>query len=225
MRVLIADDERDMTEALGAILRREGYESDLTYNGVDALERALSLHYDCLILDVMMPGLSGLEVLTELRRQSARLPVLMLTAKSQPRDRVDGLNAGADDYLAKPFVLEEFTARVNALTRRSGASRPVQLQAGNLSLDRSTLCLSQGQASVRLNTREFRLLELFMSQPGQPIPAPRLSALLGEESAFPPDDTVLAAYIAYLRRKLAALGANLSIDGGPDRGYKLQPLP
>ena len=131
MRILVADDERDLAEALEAMLKREHFSVDVVYDGQDALDYGLAENYDCLVLDIMMPRRDGLEVLRQLREKGVATPVLLLTAKGEVTDRIKGLNAGADDYLSKPFAMGEFVARVRALTRRSGAFTPDQLTVGD----------------------------------------------------------------------------------------------
>ena len=146
MRILIADDEPEMTRVLEALLKRERCSVDVVHNGQDALDYALAENYDCLILDIMMPKLDGIQVLQALRGKQVAAPVLLLTAKSQVEDRVAGLDSGADDYLPKPFDSRELIARVRALTRRGGAYTPGVLTAGNVTLDRSTFELKCGAA-------------------------------------------------------------------------------
>ena len=159
MRVLVADDEAAMTRALEALLKREHYSVDVVNNGQDALDYGLAENYDALVLDIMMPKLDGLQVLTALREQGVATPVLLLTAKSQIEDRVAGLTGGAGDYLPKPFDPREFVARVGALTRRGGAYTPSLLTVGNTTLNRSTFELVGESASVRLSSKEFQMLE------------------------------------------------------------------
>ena len=140
MRVLIADDEREMTQALEAILKHEHYSVDIVYDGQAALDYGLAETYDCLVLDIMMPKLNGLQVLEQLRENNISTPILLLTAKGQVEDRIEGLNCGADDYLPKPFDVGEFIARVRALTRRNGVFTSHILTVGNISLIRSINC-------------------------------------------------------------------------------------
>ena len=134
MRILVADDELDMVRALEAVLKREHFSVDTVFDGQDALDYGSSQNYDLIVLDIMMPGLDGLQVVRGLREQSVSTPVLLLTARGQVDDRITGLNSGADDYLPKPFVMGEFLARVRALTRRGGAYMPSSLSFGDLTL-------------------------------------------------------------------------------------------
>jgi len=221
MRVLVADDEPEMTIVLEALLQRERYSTDVVYNGQDALDYALAENYDCLILDIMMPKLDGIQVLQTLRAKNISTPVLLLTAKSQVEDRVAGLDSGADDYLPKPFDNREFIARVRALTRRGGAYTPSVLTAGNAELDCSTFELKCGSACVRLGNKEFQMLELLMRQKGRLISTEQfMEHIWGYDSEA--EINVVWAYISYLRRKLEAVGANVRIAARRGQGYLLE---
>ncbi len=221
MRILVADDEPEMTMVLEALLRREHYSVDLVYNGRDALDYGLAEHYDCIILDIMMPGMDGIQVLRALRAHNIATPVLLLTARSQVEDRVAGLNNGADDYLPKPFDNREFTARVRALTRRSGEYTPTVLTAGNVALDCASFELKCGSACIRLGNREFQVLELLMRQTGRPVSTEQfMERIWGCDSEA--EINVVWAYISYLRRKLEAAGANVRIAARRGQGYLLE---
>lgn len=221
MRILVADDERDLAEALEAMLKREHFSVDVVYDGQDALDYGLAENYDCLVLDIMMPRRDGLEVLRQLREKGVATPVLLLTAKGEVSDRIKGLNAGADDYLSKPFAMGEFVARVRALTRRSGTFTPDQLTVGNLTLDRTTFELSANGSSVRLGNREYQLLELLMRQQGRFLSTEELmERIWGYESEA--ELSVVWAYISYLRRKLEGLNAHVRIAASRGRGYMLE---
>ena len=221
MRILVADDEVGMTRALEALLKREHYSVDVVNNGQDALDYGLAENYDALVLDIMMPKMDGLEVLTELRRQGVSTPVLLLTAKSQIEDRVTGLTSGADDYLPKPFDPREFVARVGALTRRGGAYTPSVLSVGNITLNRASFELSCGTSSVRLSSKEFQMLELLMRRKGQLISTEQfMERVWGYDSDT--EMNVVWAYISYLRRKLETVGANVSIVARRRQGYLLE---
>lgn len=221
MRILVADDERDLAEALEAMLKREHFSVDVVYDGQDALDYGLAENYDCLVLDIMMPRRDGLEVLRQLREKGVATPVLLLTAKGEVSDRIKGLNAGADDYLSKPFAMGEFVTRVRALTRRSGAFTPDQLTVGDLTLDRTTFELSANGSSVRLGNREYQLLELLMRQQGRFLSTEELmERIWGYESEA--ELSVVWAYISYLRRKLEGLNAHVRIAASRGRGYMLE---
>lgn len=221
MRILVADDEREMTEVLAELLRRAHYSVDVVYNGQDALDYGLAENYDCLILDIMMPGLDGLQVLQALRRQQVSTPVLLLTAKGQVIDRIAGLDSGADDYLPKPFDNGELVARVRALTRRGGVYLPNVLTAGKATLDRSTFELRGSRGAVRLGNKEFQMLELLMRQKGRPISTEQfMERIWGYDSEA--ELNVVWAYISYLRRKLEAVGAEVRITARRGQGYLLE---
>jgi two-component system response regulator ArlR len=221
MRILVADDEQELTEVLAEILRRAHYSVDVVYNGQDALDYGLAENYDCLILDIMMPELDGLQVLQALRQQQVSTPVLLLTAKGQVIDRITGLDSGADDYLPKPFDNGEFIARVRALTRRGGVYLPNVLTAGKATLDRSTFELSGSCGAVRLGNKEFQMLELLMRQRGRPISTEQfMERIWGYDSEA--ELNVVWAYISYLRRKLEAVGAEIRIIARRGQGYLLE---
>jgi len=224
MRILVADDEPDMTMVLEVLLRREHYSVDVVNDGQDALAYGLAENYDCLILDIMMPKLDGIQVLQALRAKNVSTPVLLLTAKSQVEDRVAGLDSGADDYLPKPFDNRELIARVRALTRRGEAYTPSVLSAGNAALDCATFELKCGQSCIRLGNKEFQMLELLMRQKGRLISTEQfMEHIWGYDSEA--EINVVWAYISYLRRKLEAVGANVRIAARRGRGYLLEELP
>lgn len=223
MRILIADDEPEMTMVLEALLRREHYSVDLVGNGQDALDYALTENYDCLILDIMMPKLDGIGVLRALRARNISVPVLLLTAKSQVEDRVLGLDSGADDYLPKPFDNREFIARVRALTRRGGDYTPSVLSAGNMTLNRATFELTCGASCVRLGNKEFQMLELLMRQKGRLVSTEQfMEHIWGYDSDA--EINVVWVYISYLRRKLEGVGANVRIAARRGQGYLLEDI-
>nr|WP_326126570.1 response regulator transcription factor [uncultured Oscillibacter sp.] len=224
MRILVADDEPEMTMVLEDLLRREHYSVDVVHDGQDALDYGLAENYDCLILDVMMPKLNGIQVLRALRAGNIATPVLLLTAKGQIEDRVTGLDSGADDYLPKPFDNRELTARVRALTRRGGEYTPSVLAAGNVTLDCSTFELKCGSACIRLGSKEFQMLELLMRQKGRLISTEQfMEHIWGYDSDA--EINVVWAYISYLRRKLEAVGANVRITARRGQGYLLEEQP
>lgn len=224
MRILVADDEPEMTMVLEDLLRREHYSVDVVHDGQDALDYGLAENYDCLVLDVMMPKLDGIQVLQALRARNIDTPVLLLTAKGQIEDRVAGLDSGADDYLPKPFDNRELTARVRALTRRGGEYTPSVLTAGNVTLDCSTFELKCGSAGIRLGNKEFQMLELLMRRKGRLISTEQfMEHIWGYDSDA--EINVVWAYISYLRRKLEAVGANVRIAARRGQGYLLEELP
>jgi len=221
MRILIADDEDDLTNALKAMLTVEHYSVDVVNNGQDALDYALSENYDGIVLDIMMPMMDGLTVLSTLREKGIPTPVLLLTAKSEIRDRIQGLDAGADDYLPKPFAPGEFVARVRALTRRSGTFVAKQLSIGNIALDCTTFDLRCGDNTIRLGNKEFQMIEMLMRQQGRFISTEQfMDRIWGYESQS--EQNVVWAYISYLRKKLNAIGSNVRISASRGRGYILE---
>ena len=174
MRLLLAEDEKALSRALVTILEHNNYSVDAVYDGQEALDYLENGDYDGAILDVMMPKLDGISVLKALRKKGSALPVLLLTAKSEIDDRVLGLDAGADDYLPKPFDTKELLARLRAMLRRRTEAAPTVLRCGNLSLDTASYELKTEKASFRLANKEYQMMELLMSNPGQIISAERI---------------------------------------------------
>jgi two-component system OmpR family response regulator len=202
MRLLIVEDEPRMALLLQRGLVDEGYAADVVGAGADCLASATSVHYDVVLLDLLLPDLDGFEVCRRLRQQNCWAPVLMLTARDSVTDRVRGLDAGADDYLVKPFSFAELCARMRALIRRGSHQRPTILSAGPLRLDPASRLAWLGPREVRLSAKEFALLELFLRYPGQVLTRSRL---LDHAWDFTFDGTsnVVDQYVGYLRRKLA----------------------
>lgn len=221
MRVLIAEDEQEIARALKKILEKERYAVDIVYNGRDALDYIRQIEYDALILDIMMPLMDGLEVLKQIRREEIFTPTLFLTARGALDDRVAGLDAGADDYLPKPFAAKELTARVKALTRRKDAYVPSVLTFGNISLDRDRYLLVSPEASLRLNNKEFQMMELFMRNPHHIFSTDHLmERIWGMESETEID--VVWTNIGFLRKKLKLLCADIQIKTIRGAGYSLE---
>ena len=220
MRLLVAEDETGLADALEAILTHAHYSVDVVNNGRDALEYARAGEYDGMILDIMMPGMSGLEVLRTLRAEGSGVPVLFLTAKSGVDDRILGLDTGADDYIAKPFDMGELLARIRAMTRRREEFRPSDLTCGNLTLRRSDYTLgTPGAIPVRLSGREFQMMEMLMLSPGQIIsPDTFLDRIWADGEA---ESGVVWVYVSNLRKKLRALGADVEIRSSRGLGYSI----
>ena len=220
MRLLVAEDETGLADALEAILTHAHYSVDVVNNGRDALEYARAGEYDGMILDIMMPGMSGLEVLRTLRAEGSGVPALFLTAKSGVDDRILGLDTGADDYIAKPFDMGELLARIRAMTRRREEFRPSDLTCGNLTLRRSDYTLgTPGAIPVRLSGREFQMMEMLMLSPGQIIsPDTFLDRIWADGEA---DSGVVWVYVSNLRKKLRALGADVEIRSSRGLGYSI----
>ncbi|MEY8390082.1 DNA-binding response regulator [Lachnospiraceae bacterium] len=224
MRILLAEDERDLARALTAILERNNYSVDAVYDGEEALSYLYSNNYDGLVLDIMMPKTDGLTVLKTLREQGNPIPVLLLTAKSEIDDKVNGLDAGANDYLTKPFAAKELLARIRAMTRKYTCAVNASLHTGNLTLDLASFTLSSPSGSFRLTNKEFQMLELLMGSTGQLISSERfLERIWGYDSEV--EINVVWVYISYLRKKLSALHANVQIKAARNAGYYLEELP
>jgi two-component system response regulator MprA len=224
VKILVVDDERAVRESLRRALELEGYEIELAEDGRQALDRlAREDQPDAVILDVLMPGVDGLEVCRTLRSQGSRLPVLMLTARTQVEDRVEGLDAGADDYLTKPFALEELLARVRALLRRSGddGASGDRLSFADLELDPGTREVTRGDERIELTRTEFSLLELFLRNPRQVLTRSVIfERVWGYDFGFASNS--LDVYIGYLRRKTEASGKPRLIHTVRGVGYALR---
>ena len=222
MRLLLAEDEKELSNALTAVLKHNNYSVDAVYNGTDALSYASADNYDGLILDIMMPGMTGLEELREIRRKGNRVPVLLLTAKSELEDKVTGLDAGADDYLTKPFAMSELLARVRAMTRRYADAVPSdELSFGDIRLSRSSFELTGPKGSVRLGNKEFQLLEYMMQNPNMLISTERfMEKIWGYDSDA--EINVVWVYISYVRKRLAATGSAVTIRAARGSGYSLE---
>lgn len=224
MRLLLAEDEKALSKALTAILERNNYCVDAVFDGQAALEYLESDNYDGVILDIMMPKKDGITVLRELRSRGSRVPVLLLTAKSEIDDKVLGLDAGANDYLTKPFHSRELLARIRAMTRTQTVQADAQFQLGNVTLNRATFVLSSPAGSFRLSNKEFQMMELLMANPRSLISSERfLEKIWGYDSET--EINVVWVYISYLRKKLTALNANIQIKAMRNAGYTLEEMP
>lgn len=221
VRLLLAEDEAMMAEAICAYLGFHGHQVDWAEDGLAALEMAQAGNYDCLILDIMMPKMDGVTVLKRLRGGGCAVPAIFLTAKSQMDDKVQGFEAGGDDYLTKPFALEELLLRVNAMARRGRTLNSDQLSFADLSLDKSACALSVGKASVPLNHREMQLMEFLMRNPRMYFSADTLLDRVWGMDAEVEQGTVWA-HISYLRKKLETLGAHAAIASKRSVGYALE---
>lgn len=223
MRLLLVEDEIRMAQALTELLRLEKYEVDHYPNGFDGLCALESGIYDVAILDVMLPELSGFEIARRARRSGIRTPILMLTAKSELEDKVQGLDSGADDYLTKPFMTEELLARLRALARRSINTDDGVLGFGDISVNIGTLtlsCVTNGQ-SVRLSEKEYRILEYLMANGGQILTREQLSLKIwGYESEAEYNN--VEVYMSFTRKKLAFVGAKTEIKAVRGIGYELR---
>jgi len=222
VKILIADDERAVRESLRRALELEGYQIELAADGREALYRLeTESQPDAIVLDVLMPGVDGLEVARTIRRSGSRVPILMLTARTQVEDRVEGLDAGADDYVTKPFALEELLARLRALLRRTAEGSGEALRFADLELDPGTREVRRGGESIELTRTEFSLLELFMLNPRQVLTRSLIfERVWGYD--FGLSSNSLDVYIGYLRRKTEAGGKPRLIQTVRGVGYALR---
>jgi two-component system OmpR family response regulator len=221
MRVLIVEDEVKMAALIRRGMRGEGIAADVAIKGEDALWMAEATAYDAIVLDIMLPGIDGLEVCRRLRAANVWSPILLLTARDGVSDRVAGLDGGADDYLTKPFSFAELLARLRALVRRGSIERPVELHVGDLRLDPATKRVWRGEAEIELSAKEFAILETFMRRPGEVLSR---YALL--EQAWDYDyenrSNVVDSYVRFLRQKIDKPFGTDSIETVRGSGYRLR---
>lgn len=221
MRILLAEDEKEMSNAIVAVLKHEHYSVDAVYDGQDALDYLETGLYDGAVLDIMMPKMDGVSVLKEIRKQGMDVPVILLTAKSEIDDKVEGLDAGADDYLTKPFAMKELLARLRAITRRQGEVTDQIMEFSNLKLDRSTFMISTEKDSLRLANKEFQMLEMLLSNPGQIISTDQfMDKIWGYDTET--ELNVVWVYVSYLRKKLSKIGAKVNIKAARGVGYLVE---
>ena len=221
MRLLLAEDEKSLARAVSAILEKNNFSVDVVHDGADALDWLRAGNYDGAVLDIMMPKMDGITVLKTIRAEGNMLPVLLLTAKSEIDDKVEGLDSGANDYLTKPFAAKELLARIRAMTRTATAQPSSTLQFGNLTLDRATFELKSPSGSFRLANKEFQMLETLMANPKTLISTERfMEKIWGYDAEA--EINVVWVYISYLRKKLAALNANVQIRATRNAGYSLE---
>lgn len=221
MKLLLAEDEKALSEALKDILTYHNYLVDVAETGTDALDFALLEDYDGIILDIMLPGIDGIEVLKTLRQKNINAPVLLLTAKSSVTDKISGLDSGADDYLAKPFDTGELLARIRAMLRRKETYEPNAIRFSDLTLNPQNNILSSGKNEVTLSKLEYRLMELFMQNPGMYFSSDKiLEKVWGYET-----DAEIGSvwvYVLYLRKKLAKISSETAIVSKRSLGYALE---
>ena len=220
MKLLLAEDEKAMSMALVAVLEHSGYEVDAVYDGMAAVEKGSSNTYDCMIFDIMMPKLDGIGALKQLRNSGDTTPVIMLTAKAEVDDRITGLDAGADDYLTKPFAMAELLARIRSMTRRSTAFTPSKLAAGNVELDVEEQELSCKNA-IRLASKETKLMKFFMLNMGKSLSTEAIFSHVWKDEEDVTEDIVWI-YVSYLREKLTAIQADVEIIGEKNGSFLLQ---
>ena len=221
MRVLIAEDEVATAKALKLLLEKSKYSVDIVHNGNDAWDYVSDGGYEVVVLDIMMPGMNGIEVLKKMRNNGIKTPVLMLTAKAEIEDRVAGLEAGADDYLPKPFATNELIARIKALGRRSENYTDSVKKAGNLELDGNRYEMRVKDKSISLSNKEYQLMELFVLHPGFVFSTEHLmDKIWGLDSES--DIDVVWTHIGFVRKKLRSLDANVEIKTIRGAGYSLE---
>ncbi len=221
MRLLVAEDDTDISKALKTILEKNNYSVDTVFNGKDAFEYAITGNYDSMIFDIMMPEMDGIEALKLIRKNGIKTPVLLLTAKSEIADKVEGLDAGADDYLPKPFAVTELLARLRAMLRRKDDFVPDILSFNNVMLNKSTFELSFEDKSVRLVSREFQMLEMLMQNSNQIISTDRfMEHIWGWDSDV--EVSIVWVYISNIRKKFASINAPIEIKAIRGVGYCLE---
>lgn len=223
MRLLLAEDEKLLSEALVEMLSHNNYSVDAVDNGQDAIDYLLSADYDAAVLDIMMPRKNGIEVVKELRAAGKHTPILMLTAKSQIEDRVEGLDSGADDYLTKPFAIKELLARIRAITRRQPELTNPSISFRDLTLSRSDYLLSGPLGQIRLANKEYQMIEMLMSNSRQVISTERFMEKIW---GFDSEATINVVWvnISSLRKRITELGAHVQIKAARGIGYSLEAL-
>ena len=221
MKILIVEDEVRLAEALSQIMREQKYQTDIANNGIDGLDYALYGDYDVIVLDVMLPGKDGFEVVRELRAAKKQTPVIMLTARDDVHDKIKGLDKGADDYMTKPFVPEELLARIRALSRRQGEVFLEEISMEDLTLSLSTNDLLCGAKSIHLAFKEFEIMKILLSNQKAIVSKEMLiSKVWGDDSDA--EDNNVEAYISFLRKKLSFLGSRVQIATIRKVGYRLE---
>ncbi|MDW2798825.1 response regulator transcription factor [Clostridium boliviensis] len=221
MKLLIVEDELRLAEAIGQIMKEQHYQTDLVYDGKDGLRFALSGDYDVIILDVMLPGENGFQIVEKLREARIQTPILMLTARDSVSDKVTGLDKGADDYMTKPFVPEELLARIRALSRRQGEVIVEEMTFADLKLNLSANDLSCGTKSIHLSYKEFEVLRILMSSLGKITSKDTLINRVWGSGSDAEDNNV-EAYISFLRKKFHYLGSKAEITTVRKVGYRLE---
>lgn len=221
MTVLVVEDEIGLAEAIGAILKSERYNVDIANDGKKGLELALRGDYDCIILDIMLPCMNGLDVLSYLRVKEMETPVLLLTARSETDDKIKGLDCGADDYMTKPFSMGELLARIRAITRRRNTAPDINPKYGDITLEMKKGELICGSGSVVLGRKEFQMLELLISNAGQIITKEQfVNKIWGSDDESEYNN--VEVYISFLRKKLAMLHSSVLIKTRRGIGYCLE---
>ncbi len=221
MRILIIEDEKEIADGLSSILEQNGYATDVVYDGLSGLECCLSNIYDMILLDLMLPKLNGLNVLQNMRSENITTPVILLTAKSEIEDRIRGLDAGADDYLTKPFAMGELLARIRARTRQTNTVIDHTLSFGDIRISQDTFELSCGSYSVKMGNKEYQLLEALILDAGRIIPRNSLIEKIWgpwEETSY----NQLEVYVSFLRKKLKYVHSGVLIRNTKNVGYSIE---
>lgn len=218
MKILYAEDELQLSMAVTEILKLEGFDVVAVHNGKDALDKANCEFFDAVVLDIMMPVMDGIEVLTQMRKNENYTPVLMLTAKTTTDDRINGLSVGADDYIGKPFAMKELVARLRSITRRNSQYKHTSIKCGNIELDCDTDELKSDNSSLRLSSKESELLALFMKYEDYEYTGEKINNLVwsGTQS-----DSTVALYVSYLKNKLKQIDSDVNIII-TEKGYSLK---
>lgn len=220
MKVLLAEDTRDLNRAVTTVLEHSGYEVDSAYDGAQALDFVQNHAYDAVVMDIMMPKMSGLDVLKKMRSGNNRTPVLLLTAKAEVDDRVEGLDAGADDYLTKPFAMKELLARLRSLTRRQEDYSGRDLKYGDLELNADSYELIS-HSSIRLSNKEFELMQTLMLNPDRELETQYLLDHIWKNEEDAAEDTVWL-YVSYLKGKLRSVNTSVTIEGDKGGSFRLK---
>jgi len=221
LKILVVEDERELSDVIVALLKQNSHEADAVYNGIDGEDFALSGVYDAIILDIMLPGKNGLDVLRSLREQGNSTPTLLLTAKSEVDDRIKGLDCGADDYLTKPFASGELLARLRAITRRGIEYIGDELRAGNTTLEKNTRQLHGEKGAVTLAAKEFQIMDMLLSNSRNIIPKERfVEKIWGFDNEAEYNN--IEVYISFVRKKLTAIGSDLQIKAVRNVGYCIE---
>lgn len=223
MRLLLCEDEKELSAALVVMLKHSHYSVDAVYDGEEALDYLATENYDGVILDIMMPKLDGISVLTQIRANGNNVPVILLTAKGDVEDKVNGLDLGANDYLTKPFETRELLARIRAMTRSPEDSGTSLLTFGNVSLNRASFLLSTPHSEIKLANKEFQMMEMLLSNENYLISSEKfMEKIWGFDSET--ELNVVWVYISYLRKKLLSLQANVQIKATRNIGYSLEEI-
>lgn len=221
MRLLLAEDEKALSSALQVILKHNNYSVDAVYNGQDAYDYIVTGMYDGVILDVMMPKMDGFTVLSKIRSEGCDVPVIMLTAKAETDDKINGLDLGADDYLAKPFEMKELLARIRSITRRKSDAVSAELKVGDCTLNSLNYELTGPGGSVKLQNKEYQIMEMLMANQNSVISAElMMEKIWGYDSDA--EINVVWVNISYLRKKLGQIKSNVSIKAVRNQGYVLE---